>query len=265
MPYEEFHRWILAAVLAMARFGGAFAICPALAESMIPGVARKAAILGFAFLAIPFLHGTMPPGDPALSLFLVLALREALIGFFLGFFAAVPFWIAENVGNFIDNQRGATMGEIYSPLSGTQVSVLGIFFTQITSTLFFVGGAVFVFLGALYSSYAIWPVFPEAADPALPAMALDAPAQLLGALDGMLRLTVILAAPVIILMFLATLGLGLVNRTAPQLNVFFLSLPIKSALGVAFLIIYLPYILDMLMYTGEGAILDPMRKLLGGG
>ena len=47
MPYIEFHRWILAAVLAMARFGGAFAVCPALPESMIPGVARRAAVLGF--------------------------------------------------------------------------------------------------------------------------------------------------------------------------------------------------------------------------
>jgi type III secretion protein T len=65
-------------------------------------------------------------------------------------------------------------------------------------------------------------------------------------------------------MFLATLGLGLVNRTAPQLNVFFLSMPVKSALGVAMLIIYLPFIMDMLMYTKEGAILGPVQKLLGG-
>ena len=64
-------------------------------------------------------------------------------------------------------------------------------------------------------------------------------------------------------MFLATLGLGLVNRTAPQLNVFFLSMPIKSALGIAMLVIYLPFILDMLMYTKEGAILGPVRLLLG--
>ena len=68
----------------------------------------------------------------------------------------------------------------------------------------------------------------------------------------------------IILMFLATLGLGLVNRTAPQLNVFFLSMPVKSALGVAMLIIYVPFVLDMLMYTKDTAILSPVRNLLGG-
>ena len=40
---------------------------------------------------------------------------------------------------------------------------------------------------------------------------------------------------------------------------------IKSALGVAMLIVYIPFILDMLIYTNEGAILDPVRKLFGVG
>ena len=265
MPYVEFHRWILAAVLAMARIGGAFAVCPALTESMIPGVARRAAVLGFSCIAIPLVHAGMPPGEPNMWMFALVAFKEALIGFLIGFFAAVPFWIAENVGNFIDNQRGATMGEVYSPLSGAQVSTTGIFFTQIVSTLFFVGGAVFVFLGALYTSYSIWPVFQaDAAGAPLPAFATDAPAQILGSLVGMLRTTVVIAAPVIIVMFLATLGLGLVNRTAPQLNVFFLSMPVKSALGIAMLVVYLPFIMDMLMYGKQEALLGPVRRLLGG-
>jgi len=260
MPYIEFHRWILTAVLAMARIGGAFAVCPAMTEAMIPGVARRAAVLAFSCVAIPYVKAGMPPGEPNAWMFGVLAFKEALIGFLIGFFAAIPFWIAENVGNFIDNQRGATMGEVYSPLSGAQVSTTGIFFTQIVSTVFFVGGAILVFLGAIYSSYQIWPVFADGV-----VFAKDAPLQVLGSLDGMLRVTVVISAPVIIIMFLATLGLGLVNRTAPQLNVFFLSMPVKSALGVAMLIIYLPFIMDMLMYTKEGTILGPVRRLLGGG
>ena len=259
MPYIEFHRWILAAVLAMARIGGAFAICPALTDSMIPGVARRAATLGIAVMAIPFIKAGMPPGEPTWWMFAILAAHEALIGFLIGFFSAIPFWIAENVGNFIDNQRGATMGEVYSPINGAQVSTTGIFFTQLVSTLFFVGGAVFLFLGALYKSYAVWPVFTASLS-----FASDAPIQVLGALDGMLKTTVVISAPVIIIMFLATLGLGLVNRTAPQLNVFFLSMPVKSALGVAMLIVYLPFIMDMLMYTKDTEILGPVQKLLGG-
>lgn len=262
MPYIEFHRWILAAVLAMARIGGAFAICPALTDSMIPGIARRAVVLGISCLVIPVVKNAMPPGEPGVWMFALLALKEALVGFLLGFFAAIPFWVAENVGNFIDNQRGATMGEVYSPLSGTQVSTTGIFFTQVVSALFFVGGAVLVFLGALYSSYSIWPVFPDGA--AFLSFASDAPMRMLGSLDGMLKTTVVISAPVIIVMFLATVGLGLVNRTAPQLNVFFLSMPVKSALGIAMLAVYLPFIMNMLMYARQDAILAPARGLLGG-
>ncbi len=243
----------------MARIGGAMTVCPALTESMIPGVARRAAIFGFAFLVIPYIKELMPPGEPLWWMFALVAAKEALIGFLIGFFGAVPFWVAENIGNFIDNQRGATMGEVYSPLSGAQVSTTGIFFTQIVSTMFFVGGAVFLLLGAVYASYMIWPVFSEGVN-----FVSDAPLVILGSLDGMLRQTVVIAAPVIIIMFLATVGLGLVNRTAPQLNVFFLSMPIKSALGVAMLIVYIPFILDMLMYRNSEAILNPARRLLGG-
>ena len=55
------------------------------------------------------------------------------------------------------------------------------------------------------------------------------------------------------------------NRTAPQLNVFFLSMPIKSALGVAMLVVYVPFILDMLMYKNSDAVLNPVRRLIIGG
>lgn len=257
MHYLVFHQWILAAVIAMARIGGAFAICPALSDSMIPGVARRAAVLALSFLMIPMVRESMPPGEPNLWMFALVALKEAFIGFLLGFFAAVPFWIVENVGNFIDNQRGATMGEVYSPLSGTQVSTFGVFFTQIASTLFFVSGAVLLLLGALYKSFEIWPVFTVGVE-----MTADAATNILFTMDEMLRVTLVISAPVIIVMFLATLGLGLVNRTAPQLNVFFLSMPIKSALGIALLIVYLPFIIDMLMYTKETEILHPAMGIL---
>lgn len=258
MAYVEFHRWILAAVLATARIGGAFAVCPALTDSVIPGIARRAFVVALAFVALPPILEQMPPGEPNLWLFAFTAAKEAAVGFLIGFFAGVPFWIAENIGNFIDNQRGATMGEVFSPVNGAQVSTFGLFFSQLVATLFFVGGAIFVMLAALYGSFRIWPVFGGSWF----RMTAESPLIVLGEADAMLSATVIISAPVILIMFLATLGLGFVNRTAPQLNVFFLSMPVKSALGIAFLIVYLPFILDMLMYTEAEAILAPLRRIL---
>jgi len=253
----EIQRLIVAAALAAVRLGAAFMICPALSDSMISGTARRCAILGFSAILVPMVLAEMPPGIPSVAFLALIALREVVLGAILGFFGAIPFWVAENIGNFIDNQRGATMGEVYSPLSGTQVSSTGIFFTQIVSTLFFVSGAVFLFFGAIYSSYGVWPVFGGFIAPRP-----GADEFILRTADEMMRTTVVISAPVIILMFLTTVGLGFVNRTAPQLNVFFLSMPIKSAIGIGMLVIYLPFILDKLMYTNEAAILKPAMKVI---
>ncbi len=257
MSYLEFHRLILVIVLSAARIGAAFMMCPPFGDAMIFGTARRVAILAFSLLVVPHVLATMPPGEPSWAMMAVVGAKEVVIGLLIGFFSAIPFWIAENIGNLIDNQRGATMGEVYSPLSGSQESTTGLFFTQIVSTIFFVSGAVFLFLGVLYASFQIWPVFSSALS-----FSPDLPTRILGAADGMLKTTVVISAPVIILMLLATIGLGFVNRTAPQLNVFFLSMPIKSALGVAMLIIYLPFIMDKLMYTKESEILRPVLEIL---
>lgn len=256
MSYHQFHHLIIAFILAALRLTGAFIVCPALTDAMIMGTARRVAILSFATFLVPLIQHIMPEEDIPMTLLGLTAFKELMIGLLIGFFAAIPFWVAENVGNFIDNQRGATMGEVYSPLSGTQVSSTGIFFTQLVSTVFFISGAFMLLLSAIYKSYEVFPVFGELR------LATDAPVQILGHLDGMIKTMFIISAPVIILMFLATIGLGFVNRTAPQLNVFFLSMPVKSALGIAMLIIYLPFIMDMLMYTRDSQILNPVIKLL---
>jgi len=257
--YVEFHRFMIAWAVSAVRIGVAFMICPALSDAMIMGIARRAAVLALSLLVTPVVLSALPPGEPALFPLVPVILRESVIGLLIGFVGGLPFWVAENVGNFIDNQRGATMGEIYSPLSGEQVSTTGIFFTQLVSTIFFASGAILVFLGALYASYGVWPVFGPQFN-----LASDLPVVALGTVDGLLRDTVVISAPVVILMFLANLGLGFVNRTAPQLNVFFLSMPVKSALSVALLVIYLPFIMDMLMYTRESDIINPVMRMIGG-
>ena len=257
--FADYHRLIIVWALAAIRMGAAMEILPAMASSMISGTARRVAVLAFSVLLVPYVQAGMPAGELPTPYLAMLAAKEAVIGFLLGFFAAIPFYVAENVGNLIDNQRGATMGEVYSPLSGAQVSTTGIFFTQLVSTIFFVSGAVFVFLAAVYKSYAILPIFECSLR-----VSAATPVFILNTLDSMMATTFIIAAPIVILMFLATIGLGFVNRTAPQLNVFFLSMPIKSAIGVAVLVVYLEYIMDMLMYTKEGAIVDPVMKVVTG-
>ncbi len=61
-----------------------------------------------------------------------------------------------------------------------------------------------------------------------------------------MRLLLIISGPMIIVMFLSEIGLAMISRFAPQLQVFFLAMPIKSAVGVFMLILYLPFFMEIM-------------------
>ena len=76
----------------------------------------------------------------------------------------------------------------------------------------------------------------------------------------MMLTAVVLAAPVIITVFVSEFGLGLMNRFAPQLNVFVLAMPVKSLVAMIVLIIYLPLLL--VMFQDEFVSVQQLFELL---
>jgi type III secretion protein T len=64
-------------------------------------------------------------------------------------------------------------------------------------------------------------------------------------MDSGMRLMFVLAAPIIALMFLAEFGLAIVSRFAPQIQVFILAMPIKSAIAILILIFYFSTMFDV--------------------
>jgi type III secretion protein T len=80
----------------------------------------------------------------------------------------------------------------------------------------------------------------------LPRFSPEMPVELLYLMDKLMRLAVLFSAPVIFVMFLAEIGLGLVSRFVPQLQVFFLAMPIKSALAMFMFSVYAAVLLGYL-------------------
>jgi type III secretion protein T len=111
----------------------------------------------------------------------------------------------------------------------------------------------------LFASYAAWPVvsfWPQVADPKFALFFLRQ-------VDLIMYYTVLLAAPVVMLTFLTDLGLGLINRFAPQLNVFFLAMPIKSGLAIFVLVIYFTTLMDQ--FSNRFVIIHKLIHILGKG
>jgi len=247
--------------LGLPRLYLVFTILPALSSRFLGGaMIRNGVLMSIALFLYPINEASLPADLELLDYFIIL-IKEITIGLVIGYMATVPFWVAQGVGFLIDNQRGAAMASIVNPLLGEQTSPIGLFFSQVFTTLFVVSGMLLTLLVTILLSYKIWPVgvlYPEFMDQ------LDTLA--LAQLDLLMEMTVVLAAPVVLAMFLAEFALALVSRFSPQLNVFFLAMPIKSGIAFFVLVIYMRYFVGHLveyMNTVPDKILELLTLPLG--
>jgi type III secretion protein T len=186
----------------------------------------------------------------------MLALKEILIGLLIGFCVALPFWAIEMAGTVIDTVRGSSMDSVLNPLLGEQSSVFGILFSQIIVVIFFVSGGFNTMLLSLYVSYESIPTLGDLK------LSEDFARFIGQQFQAMFELSVSFALPSIVVMFLVDTALGLVNRSAPQLNVFFVAMPIKSVMAVLVLALSMGYGLSA--FTERFDTFDVVAKAMMG-
>ncbi|MDO8301089.1 type III secretion system export apparatus subunit SctT [Lacisediminimonas sp.] len=256
---------IAAFTYTLPRLLAIFSVLPMFSRQALPGLMRMgvAGALGL-FLVPSMLEPTMSESRTVIVI-IGLALKEGLIGFAMGFLFALPLWAFEAMGALIDNQRGASVADTINPLTGHDTSPLGDLYSQAMLVYMIVTGAFMLILGGIYDSYVIWPVFSW-----WPQMQDGTAALILAQFDRMFRLAVLYGAPVILVMFLAEMGLALVSRFAPQLQVFFLAMPVKSGLAIFMFAIYtgllFEYAGDLFLDIGNdvlrtmGSVLRPAAK-----
>jgi type III secretion protein T len=224
-------------LLSIVRLAAALAIIPIFSKQFIVGVGRNVIILGMALPLFYFLYPTLPKENLSLLMLVAILFKEVTIGLMLGFVGTFIFFVAESVGFIIDIQRGASMATTFDAIAGTQTSLLGSFLLQMLTVFFFTTGGFLFFLTLIYKTYEVWPVFQLAI-----AIESDLSQYFLAFADELMEVTFCLCAPVLIVLFLAEFGLGMVSRFAPQLNVFVIAMPIKSWLSMFFLLLYFSFL-----------------------
>lgn len=233
VTYQEAKTFIGTLALTQPRILAMFIVLPLFNTQLIPGLLRISIAVALGIVMVPALAGQIAVAELNAVQLLLLILKEAFIGFVIGYIAAIPFWIFEAVGFLVDNQRGASIASTLNPLTGNDSSPLGILFNQAFIVFFLVSGGFTLLLGVLYDSFGLWSVTQW-----VPTLRPESVPLLLGQLDRLVRMAMLLAAPVLVAMFLAEIGLALVSRFAPQLQVFFMAMPIKSALAMLVLVLY---------------------------
>lgn len=225
--------WMTAVFFAMPRLLAIFSILPVFSRQALPGLLRVGVAFSVAIFVVPSLVDQSLSVSRSGLLVLGILLKEVAIGFILGFVISLPIWAFEIMGAYVDNQRGASIAATVSPLTGHDSSPLGDLFSQAAVTFLLISGGYMLILSVIYDSFMIWRVFDW-----VPRFSSETPMILLSQMDKLMSLAVLLSAPVIFAMFLAEFGLGLVSRFVPQLQVFFMAMPIKSALAMFVFAVY---------------------------
>jgi flagellar biosynthetic protein FliR len=226
--------------VGLARWVPITALCPFLGGRLVPPPVRLALALLFAGILLPALSAGAPlPLPPAGLLLAVVLLEEVLVGLVLGLGTGLLFWGAEMGGRLLDDVRGTSTANVLIPHERVQSSLLGDFYFQLFIVLYVLAGGHRLFLAAALDSYRLLPPFAAA-------LRLDAVGgSFVGAVGETYLLAIRLIAPALLVIVLLDVILGVANRMAPQLDVFFLSLSLKSSLGaliVALGLVYLPAI-----------------------
>ena len=182
-------------------------------------------------LAFPIVAATNTVAPPTTPIaFLVLMLKEVFIGFCIGFVLMELFLIADMLGRLVDLLRGTNMATALVPELKERSSVFGNLSFQLFLVIFLSIGGHRFFLGALFTSFIGLPVTEM---PQFQAAGIGAFAELIMlSAARILMVAVALAMPILVAVFLTDLTFGLLNRTAPQIQAYFLSLPAKAIAGV---------------------------------
>ncbi|MHA3904739.1 type III secretion system export apparatus subunit SctT [Castellaniella sp. WN] len=236
--YAEIQAFLGTWALTQPRILALCAMLPLFNRQLLPGLLRHGICAALGLVLVPMLAPHYAELDPGLADLAPLVVKEVFVGLTMGFLVALPFWIFEAVGFVIDNQRGASMGAVINPATGNDSSHLGILFNQAFLTFFLVGGGFSLMLSLLYDSFRLWDLWSWS-----PALRAENAPLMLDQLSRFMRLVLLFAAPAVVAMFLAELGLALINRFVPQLQVFFLAMPIKSALALLVLVLYMSTLL----------------------
>lgn len=211
----------------------------------IPRMYLKSLAVVFSFLAFPFDDLTEMLRGPYIehmegSIFLLM-LKEMFVGFLLAVMVGIPFWIAGVAGAMIDAQRGGGFSETVSPLSGDDTTVMGILFWLFMATAYFLSGGLMNTLSLLYDSFELWPILSLT-----PTIDFTQWETILRLLDVVVLNAAIIVLPFVALMLLTDLALFYMSTFIPQLNVFAVSLPVKSGIVAAVMVLYITLIPELI-------------------
>jgi flagellar biosynthetic protein FliR len=239
--------------LIFARVTALVETAPLVSSEAVPQIAKIGLAFFVSFLVFPWVMAAGYP-IPELGLdYVLLAVGEALIGIVLGFFLTLIYSAFQLAGQFYSLQMGFGASEVFDPLAQIEIPIMGQFLNLIAMLIFLlVGGFQKIFLTGVYRSFGAM----KAVD--LVIHRDDIVHMIVASMGRLFQQSLIIAFPILGVLFLVSVTTGLLAKAAPQMNLLMLGFPIS--IGVAFIILFL--MLPMLIEIFEAVIDFSFAELL---
>ncbi len=226
---------LLGFALILTRISAFFLILPVFGWQTIPVRVKVAAtVVLSAFFAAVVPLGIEVSGVSSLQAILLLA-SEATYGLALGLIVMSLFSVVKLSGQIIERQMGLTMAEIFDPLTGESSQPLGGLLEMIFILLFLSANGHHLFLLIISKSYA---AFPAGTIPTIQTLT----GGVLTAGSAMLMAGLRLAAPMLAAFMVLMVALALLARLVPEMNILFISMPVRIGLGLIMAAMFLPFV-----------------------
>ena len=244
--------------LVLARTLGLMNQAPILSNKNLPMTVKIALAVSLAFVVMMVLPPSAHLPDTLLP-FLILALTEFALGALIGHSANFMFHAFQSAGELAGVQAGMSFASTMNPLLKSNVNPFGTLYFNIALIMFLMIGGHLWMIGGFVQSFKLVPIGEFMFTPAVGTLFVEISA-------SFLAISLQLALPAVIALFLTDLGVGYVSKAAPQAsNILELVQTVKPIAGLIIMVLLMPNIMSMSHTFIEHAIkeIDTLLRLAG--
>lgn len=228
---ELLQTWIISLLWPLTRVLGVIAAAPIFSNNSIPNQVKLGLGIMFTLIIVP----TLPP-LPQFEIFsfqgLLILLQQLIIGLAIGFSMRLVFAAVDVAGQLIAMSMGLGFGSFFDPQSQGQSTAVNQFLVLLAMLIFLSLDGHLMIVTAVANSFVTMPI------------ALDGgginPLKIAMWGETIFSVGLLLALPAVVALLITNMALGILTRTAPQLNLFGIGFPITLMMGFLVLALSLP-------------------------
>ncbi|MCL1791258.1 MAG: flagellar biosynthetic protein FliR [Peptococcaceae bacterium] len=218
---------LLVFISIFCRWAGMVMLTPVFGAREVPPIIRLVLALSLSLIVYPVLMPTMTPFDGGGVALAAVLFKETLVGLTFAFILNLITFIMMGAGELIDFQLGFIMGSSIDPLFGNRSFITGNFLLILTTMILLATNSHHMMIAAMVKSYGYIPINPTY----IP----DSSAFFVKILGQTILFSLQIAMPIYGSLVIANVGVGLLAKAVPQLNLLNLFFPVKIVFGLVML------------------------------